>query len=131
MVIPHGKKKISHYQLVMGFPEDVSNICTFGCLLYAISTKRRDAKLTTDNIICAKLLGYGGSMKTFIFYNLKKKKRGRSTHTRFNEAQLSASQDTLSPNYWDLWGTLQRSPGTDAPYTEEILTSPKKILRFR
>jgi hypothetical protein len=65
-VLPHGKNKLSPYQLIKGTPADVSNLRTFGCLMYAISTKRRDAKLTTENIIRAKFLGYGGSMKTFI-----------------------------------------------------------------
>jgi hypothetical protein len=49
----------------MGRPADVTRLRTFGCLLYAKSTKRRDAKLTTENIIRSRLLGYGGSMKTF------------------------------------------------------------------
>jgi hypothetical protein len=76
MAITYGKNKISHYHLIMGLPTYVSNLRTFGCLIYAISTKRRDTKLTTENIIRAKLLEYDGSMKTFIFYNLETKKRG-------------------------------------------------------
>jgi hypothetical protein len=114
----------------MGFPADVSNLDTFGCLMYAISTKRHDAKLTTENIIRGKLLGYGGSMKTFILYNLQTRYRGRATHARFDEAQLSAPQDTLSSNSRALWGALQRFTGTDAPDTEEILTPPEKFRIF-
>jgi hypothetical protein len=67
IVLPHGTNKLSPYDLVKGTPADVSNLRTFGCLVYAISTKRRDAKLTTENILRAKFLGYGGSMKTFIY----------------------------------------------------------------
>jgi hypothetical protein len=68
-VLPHVNNKLSPYQLVMGFPADVTNLRTFGCLIYTISTRRRDAKLMTGKIICGNLLGYGGSMKTFIYYN--------------------------------------------------------------
>jgi hypothetical protein len=74
----------------MGYPADVSRLHTFGCRIYAIATTRRDAKLTTDNIICGRLLGYGGSMKTFIYKNLKTKKIGRATHATFDEAQLTS-----------------------------------------
>jgi hypothetical protein len=129
-VLPHGKNKLSPYHLVKGAPADISNIRTFGCLMYAISTKRRDAKLTKEKIIRAKFLGYGGSMKTFIYYNIKTNKRGRATHTRFDEAQLSASPGTLSPNSHALWGDLQHSPGTDAPDIEAIVTPPEKFCVF-
>jgi hypothetical protein len=54
MVLPHSKKQISPNHLVMGFPADVINLQTFGCVMYTISTKLRDAKLTTENIIHAK-----------------------------------------------------------------------------
>jgi hypothetical protein len=83
-----------------------------------------------ENIICAKFLGYGGSMKTFIYYNIKTKKRGRATHDRFDEAQLSASPYTLSPNSRALWGALQRSPGTDAPDIEAIVTPLENFYVF-
>jgi hypothetical protein len=130
-VIPHGKNKLYPYHLVKGTPADVSNLRTFGCLMYAISTKRRDAKLTTENIIRAKFLGYGGSMKTFIYYNIKTKKRGRATHAPFDEAQLSASPDTLSPNSRALWGGgLKRSPGTNAPEIDAIVTPTEKLCVF-
>jgi hypothetical protein len=56
-ILPHGKNKMSPYHLVKGTTVDVSNLRTSGCLMYAISTKSRDAKLTTENIIRAKFLG--------------------------------------------------------------------------
>jgi hypothetical protein len=130
MILPHGKNKLSPYHLVKGTPADVSNLRNFGCLMCAISTKRCDIKLTTENIIRAKFLGYSGSMKTFIYYNIKNKKGGRATHARFDEAQLSASPDTLSPNSRTLRGDLQRSPGTDAPDVEAIVTPPEKFCVF-
>jgi hypothetical protein len=125
-VLPHGKNTISPYQMVTGAPADVSNLRTCGCLVFAISTKRRDAKLSMDSIIRAKFLGYGGSMKTFLYFNIAIKKRGRATHARFDEAELSTSPEKLSPNSRALWGALQRSPGSAAPDIEEIVTPPPK-----
>jgi hypothetical protein len=69
-------------------------------------------------------LGYGGSMKTFIYYNILTKKRVRATSARFDEAQLSASPDRA------LSGALQRSPGTNAPDIETIVTPPDKFCIF-
>jgi hypothetical protein len=105
-------------------------ILEHSAVLYAISTKRHDAKLTTENIIRAKLLGYGGSMKFFMYYNLNTKKRGRATQERFDEAQISASQATFYPNSKALWGALQRSPGTNAPDTADMLTPQEKFCVF-
>jgi hypothetical protein len=76
----HGANNISPFQSVMGYPTEVDRLRTFGCLLYALVTARQEAKLTTDNIIRGKLPGYGGSMKTFFYENVKRKKIGRATH---------------------------------------------------
>jgi hypothetical protein len=111
----------------MGYPAEVDRLHTFGCLLYALATARREAKLTTEHIIRGKLLGYRGSMKTFIYENIKTKNIGRETHARFDEAQLSACQERFMPKSRALWGALQRSPGSDAPDIDEICTPPEKF----
>jgi hypothetical protein len=129
-VMPHGANTISPFHLVMGYPADVERLRTFGCVIYALATTRRDAKLTTENINHGKLLGYGGSMKTFIYENVKTKNICRATHARFDEAQLSARQDRITPNSRALWGALQRSPGSDPPDIDEILTPPEKFCVF-
>jgi hypothetical protein len=91
-VIPRGANTISPFQSVMGYPAEVDRLRNFRCLLYALATACREAKLTADNIIGCKLLGYGGSTKTFIYENVKTKTIDRTAHARLDEAQLSALQ---------------------------------------
>jgi hypothetical protein len=122
--MPHGSNTISPFQLVIGYPNDMTRLRTFGCVMYALATTHHDAKLTTDNIICGRLLGYGCSMQTLIYENSKTKKIGRATHATFDEAQLLARHDRLAPTSRALWGAFQRSPGSDAPDIEEIITPP-------
>jgi hypothetical protein len=129
-ILPHGDNITSPFEAIMGYPADVSRLRTFGCRVYSLATTLRDAKLTTDNIICGRLLGYGGSMKTFMHENSKTKKTGRATHATFDEAQLTARQDSLTPTSKALWSALQRSPGSDAPNVDEILTPPEKFCVF-
>jgi hypothetical protein len=50
-VMPYGANTISPFQSVMGYPAEVDRLHTFGCLLYALATACREAKLTTDNSI--------------------------------------------------------------------------------
>jgi hypothetical protein len=50
-VLPHGTNTIDPYHKVVGHPTDLPRMCAFGCRIYALSpTKRRDGKLTTENI---------------------------------------------------------------------------------
>jgi hypothetical protein len=52
------------------------------------------------------------------------------THVTFDEAQLTARKDRLTPTYQALWSALQRPPGTDAPDVDDILTPPDKFCVF-
>jgi hypothetical protein len=88
VILPHGKNLISPYQQITGLPPDLSCLRTFGCRMYALPTTHRDSKATTSNIIQGTLLGYGGSMKYFVYLNDRTGKIGRATHATFDEAQL-------------------------------------------
>jgi hypothetical protein len=68
-VLPHGKNDISPYHKATGHPADLSRLRTFGCRINALSTTPRDGKVSTENIIQGRLLGYGGSMKKIILLN--------------------------------------------------------------
>jgi hypothetical protein len=83
-VLPHGKNTISPYKKATLCMLDLSRLHTFGCRIYALSTRRRQGKVTTDNIICGKLLGYGGSMNNFIYINDATRKIGRAAHASFD-----------------------------------------------
>jgi hypothetical protein len=62
--------------------------------------------------------------------NSKTKKIGRATHATFDDAQITARKDSLTPTYQALWSALQRSPGSDAPNVDEILTPTEKFCVF-
>jgi hypothetical protein len=109
---------------------DLSRLHTFGCRIYALSTRRHQGKVTTDNIICGKLLSYGGSMKNFIYINNATRKIGRPTHASFDEAQLSTPVADLNSNSLALWGALNRNPGITAPPVDEILTPRTQFFVF-
>jgi hypothetical protein len=129
-VLPHGKNTISPYQKTTLHMPDLSRLRTFGCRIYTLSTRRRQGKVTTNNIICGKLLGYGGSMKNFIYINNATRKIGRATQASFDEAQISTPVADLNSNSLALWGALNRNPGTTAPPVDEILTPPTKCCGF-
>jgi hypothetical protein len=123
-VLPHGNNTISPYQKATLSLPDLSRLRTFGCRIYALSTRRRQGKVTTDNVICGKLLGYGGSMKNFIYINNVTRKIGRATHASFDKAQLSTPVADLNSNSLELWGALNRNPVTTAPPVDEVITPP-------
>jgi hypothetical protein len=127
---PHGKDTISPYQKATLRLPDLSRLRTFRCRIYALSIRRRQGKVTTDNVICGKLLGYGGSMKNFIYINNAIRKIGRATHASFDEAQLSTPVADLNSNSLALWGALNQNPGTTAPPVDEILTPPTQFCVF-
>jgi hypothetical protein len=94
--------------------------------MYVVATKHIQGKVTTDKVVSRKLLGYGGSMKNFIFINDATKKFGIATHAPFDEAQLSTPVADLKYNYLALWGALNRTPGTMIPPDKEIMTPPNQ-----
>jgi hypothetical protein len=123
-VLPHGKNTISPYQMATVHPDDLSCLHIFGCRINALSTTPRGGKVSTDNIIQGRLLGYGGSMKNFILMNDTSGKIFRATHATFDEAQLSAHKGELTPNHLASWGALNCSPGTAPLSTIEVVTPP-------
>jgi hypothetical protein len=98
--------------------------------MYAFPTTRRDGKATTSNIIQGTLLGYGGSMKIFVYLNDRTFKIGRATHATFDEAKLSSPVDDLWPNAMSLWGALNRAPASDVPITADVITHPDQFCVF-
>jgi hypothetical protein len=129
-VLPHGKNIISPYQKAILRMPNLSRPRAFGCRIYALSTGRHEGKVTTDSIICGKLLGYGGSMKNFIYINDTTRKIGRATHASFDEAQLSTPVADLKLNSLALWGALNRNPGTSIPPVDEVLAPPTHFCVF-
>jgi hypothetical protein len=129
-VLPHGKNTILPYQKATLRMPDLSRLRTFGCRIYALSTRRLQGKVTTDNIICGKLLGYGGSMKNCIYINDATRKIGRATHASFDEAQLSTPVADLNSNSLAFWGALNRNPCTTVPPVDEVLTPPTQFCVF-
>jgi hypothetical protein len=66
-VLPHGKNTVSPYHLATPRPADLSRLRTFGCAIYALSTKKRVGKLTMENVTNGIFSGYRASMKTLIY----------------------------------------------------------------
>jgi hypothetical protein len=66
-VLPHGKNNVPPYHLATHRPADISRLRTFGCAIYALSTKKRVGKLAMENVTKGIFLGYGASMKTSIY----------------------------------------------------------------
>jgi hypothetical protein len=129
-ILPHGTNTESPYYKATNKQPDLSRLRTFGCRIYALGTKKQLEKLTTDNIICGCFLGYGGSMKNFIYENLESHRICRATHATFGEAGLNSPLADLTPNSRALWNALSRSPGTSIGPTDEILTPPENFCVF-
>jgi hypothetical protein len=129
-ILPHGINKITPYRVITGRDAEVDRLRKFGSHIYALPLARRDGKAKTTNIIEGTLLGYGGSMKNFIYRNNRTKKEGRATHATFDETQLNTPMTDLIPPSLALWGALQRNPGTEAPSTEEIITPLEHFCVF-
>jgi hypothetical protein len=83
-LLPHGTNTESPYFKITNKQPDFSRLRIFGCRIYALSTKRRYGKLTTDNIARGRFLGYGGSMKKIIYENLDTMRICRATHATFD-----------------------------------------------
>jgi hypothetical protein len=98
--------------------------------MYALPTTHRDGKATTSNITQGTLLGYGGSMKNFVYLNDRTGKIGRATHVTFNEAHLYSPVADLSPNSLALWGALNCAPASDVPITADVFTPPDQFCVF-
>jgi hypothetical protein len=124
-ILPHGTNTESPY-----FKANLSHLRIFGCRIYALGTKKRVGKLTMDNIVRCCFLGYGGSMKNFIYENLETQRICRATHATFDEAELNSPLAGLSPNSRALWNSLSRLPGTSIGPTDEILTPPENFCVF-
>jgi hypothetical protein len=129
-VLPHGTNMESPYFKINNKQPDLSRLRIFGCQIYALSTKRRYGKITTDNIARGRFLGYGGSMKKNIYENLDTMKIGRATYATFDEAELNSPIADLTPNSRALWNALSRSLGTSIGQTDEVLTPPENFCVF-
>jgi hypothetical protein len=129
-VLSHGTNTESPYFKITNKQPDLSRLRIFGCWIYALSTKRRYGKLTTDNIARGRFLGYGGSMKKNIYENFDTMRICRATHATFDEAELNSPIADLTPNSWALWNALSRSPGTSIGQTDEVLTPPEYFCVF-
>jgi hypothetical protein len=62
-----------------------------GCIIYALSTRKRVGKLTTENVTKGIFLGYGASMTTFIYESLSTHRICRATHATFDECSAEGS----------------------------------------
>jgi hypothetical protein len=129
-VLPHGKKTVSPYHMATNRPADLTRLRTFGCVIYALSTKKRIGKLTMENVSKGIFLGYGASMKTFIYENIRTRRICRATHATFDEAQLNALPRDLSPNSKALWSALSSQPGTPLDPSDTVLTPPENFCVF-
>jgi hypothetical protein len=105
-VLPHGTNTESPYFKITSKQPDLSRLRIFGCRIYALSTKRRFGKLTTDIIARGRFLGYGGSMKKIIYENLDTMRICRATHATFDEAELNSPIADLTHNSRALWNVL-------------------------
>jgi hypothetical protein len=129
-VLTHGKNMVSPYQTATLRVPDLSRFRTCGCRIYALSIHHHQGKVTMDNNICGKLLGYGGSIKKIIYINDTTQKIGRATHASFDEAQLSTPVTDLNSNSSALWGALNINPGTMIPPVDEVVTPPTQFCVF-
>jgi hypothetical protein len=69
-VLPHGNNTTYRHHKAVGRPTDLLRLHAFGCCTYALFAKCHDGKLTIESVAEGRLLGYGGSMKTFIYENI-------------------------------------------------------------
>jgi hypothetical protein len=129
-VLPHGTNTISSYHTATHKPSELSRLQMFGCTIYDLAPKKRMAKLTMDNVACGIFLGYGASMKTFIYENVHTHRICRATHATFDEAELNTLPKDLSPNSKTLWNVLSRHPSVELPASDEILTPPETFCVF-
>jgi hypothetical protein len=106
-LLPHGQSRVSPYTKVTGKPADFSHLRAFGCRIYCLSsTTTRTGKSMTDNVNSGRFLGYGASMKTFIYVHARTGKVNRATHAMFDEAELSSNATDLTPNSLALWNAI-------------------------
>ena len=128
-ILPHGDNSQTPYERFTGRKPDLSNLHIFGCRMYAIDPTKKDGKQTTDFSVPGRFMGYGGSMKIFLILKDYNKEIGRCTHAAFDEANLDAPEEKLTPSERALWNALSRSGG-DPPDTLEIITPPQEASIF-
>jgi hypothetical protein len=129
-VLPHGKNIVSPYHLVTHRPADLSRLRTFGCAIYALSTKKRVGKLTMENATKGIFLGYGASMKTFIYESTRTHRICHATHATFYEAQLDSLPQDLPLNSKAIWSTLSCQSDSELNPLDTILTPPENFCVF-
>jgi hypothetical protein len=129
-VLPQGENTVPPYHLAAHRPADLSRLRTFGCAIYALSTKKRVGKLTMENVTKGIFLGYGASMKTFIYESTRTHRICRAAHATFDEAQLDSLPQNLSPNSKALWSALSRQPNSKLDPLDTILTPPENFCVF-
>jgi hypothetical protein len=83
-----------------------------------------------ENITKGIFLGYGASVKTFIYENVRTRRIYPATHATFDEAQLDALSQDLSPNSKALWSALSRQPGAPLDPYDIVLTPPYNFCVF-
>jgi hypothetical protein len=124
-ILPHGTNTESPYFKATKKQPDLSCLRISGCWIYALGTKKRFGKLTMDNIVRGCFLGYGGSMKNFIYNNLETQRIRRTTHATIDEAELNSPLADLTPSLHALLNAISRSPGNSISPMDEILTPPR------
>jgi hypothetical protein len=83
-----------------------------------------------ENVSKGIFLGCGAFMKTFIYENIRTRRICRATHATFDEAQLNALPQDLSPNSKALWSSLSRQPGVPLEPSDTVLTPPENFCIF-
>jgi hypothetical protein len=78
----------------------------------------------TDNVNSGTFLGYGVSMKTYIYHHIHTANINRATHATIDVAELSSDDTALTPNFRALWNALSRDLGATLA-SETILELPK------
>jgi hypothetical protein len=131
MVLPHGNNNVPPYHLATHLPADLSRLRTFGCAIYALSTKKCVGKLTMENVTKGIFLGYGASMETFMYESTHTHRICRATHATFDEAQLDSLPQDMSPNSKALCSALSHQPESKLDPLDTILTPPRKFLCLR
>jgi hypothetical protein len=69
-------------------------------------------------------------MQKFIYENVRTCRICRATHATFDEAQLDALPQDLSPNSNALWPALSRQPGAPLEPSDTVLTPPENFCVF-
>jgi hypothetical protein len=99
-LIPHAGAQQSPYEICTGNIPDLSRLCTFGCRVYTVPKQpnnRRAAKLDDDSRKGV-FLGFAGSMKNALYYDLESQSVQACQHIVFDEGMADLDPAEQPPN---------------------------------